>query len=137
MATYSKIFERYLVERKIKYTRHEETIFQIDYQGENMKTIPLCCSFDEDGELDMAMVLCLQIARYTENNELLAMAICNGMNSIVPYLRFYVDDDHEVVARCDVRIREPYFCDDIIATMNLMAEAVDGIYEDFVKEMWS
>lgn len=137
MATYSILFERYLVSKKIKYVRHENNLFQIDYQGEHMKTIPLCCSFDDEDELDMAMVMCFQIARYTKDNELLAMAMCNGMNSILPYIRFYVDDDHEIVARCDIRIHEPYFCDDIIATMNLMAEAVDSIYEDFVKEMWS
>ena len=136
MATNSINFERYLVSKRIKYIRHEGNIFQIDYQGQQLKNINLSCAFlDEDP--DTVLVMCTNFAKCTKDTMVLACMMCNGMNSVMPYIRFYVDDDMEIIARCDLKVHPEYFCDDIIETMNLMAETVDNTYEDFEKELWS
>lgn len=131
-----EIFRQYLTDRRIVFSELGDEIIQIDYRGEDMKTIPLVCSFNQE-QPDMAMLLCVEIARYTKDNCTLALALCNSCNQILAHVRFYMDDSYEVIARCDVRLHEPFFCDDIIASLNLMAASVDAMYPEFVKEMWS
>ena len=134
MASYKQMCMEYMRREKIRYEDVREFVLKITYTGGNFSTIPIYIYFDENGESTIA-IKCWNVANFAGQTDL-AVTLCNELNKKYRWVKFYVDEDADVVAELDALIS----LDDCgAACMNFvqrMTSVVDDAYPIFMHELW-
>lgn len=136
MTRYQRIFMSFLDQRRISYTVVEEEFVKIVYRGMNLQQIPILIYFNSDNERIVSL-LGMQIARFNDDNFVVGLGECNDSSSRSDFIRFRLDNDLEVLADYDMKIRDATFCDDIMEMLSIMAATVDREAPSLQKAMWS
>ena len=136
MTRYEEIFIRFLQQRRISHTVQEEEFVRIVYRGMNLQQIPILVYFDQEKPQKVSL-LGMQIARFNDDNFVVGLGECNDSSSRSDFIRFRLDNDLEVLADYDMKIRDATFCDDIMEMLSVMAATVDREAPSLQKAMWS
>lgn len=132
---YKKLFMMYLDSQGVRYTDHDTHIVKIVYNGDNLKSIPVYVFFDKDGD-PLVQFRCWNIANF-KNKEAEALITCNSMNSKWRWIKFYVDDDADIISECDARI-DAGTCGEVCLYMvNRVVNITDEAYPDFCRALWA
>ena len=135
MTKYQRIFMDYLNRRRISYSVEEENFVRIVYRGIHMQQIPLLAYFDPDKE-QLVSLLGTQIARFNDDNFVVGLGECNDASSRSDFIRFRLDNDMEVLADYDMKIRDDSFCEDMMQMLGHMAATIDRESIPLQKAMW-
>lgn len=134
MANYKRTFVDYCDKEGIRYTDLDDHSMKIVYTGDNLNSIPIFVSFDKEGGPTVSF-RCWNIANFSKSpaNGIL---VCNDMNAKWKWVKFYIDDDRDVIAEVDVRLND-YTCAALChATLRSIVNIVDEAYPEFMKSLW-
>ena len=135
MANYKQLFMRYMDQEGIKYTDTDDFVVKVVYTGDNLKSIPVFVFFDKDGD-PLVQLKCWEIANF-KNKEAKAMIACNQMNKEWRWIKFYLDDDADIIAGCDAYIDEATCGSECLSLVRRMVNIVDDAYPTFGRALWS
>lgn len=135
MANYKRLFMQHMDREGIKYTDQDDFVVKVVYTGDNLKSIPVFVFFDKDGD-PLVQLKCWEIANF-KNKEAKAMIACNQVNKEWRWIKFYIDDDADIVAGCDAYIDEATCGSECLSLVRRMVNIVDDAYPTFGKALWS
>ena len=135
MANYKQIFLNYLDEKGVKYTDQDEHRLSISVSGKNHKNIVIHVNFDKEG--DGIVRLCSwEIANFKDKFAAGIMA-CNEMNAQWRWVKFYIDEDMDVMCEMDARIDEATCASECFELTLRVYDIIDKAYPTFMKALWS
>jgi hypothetical protein len=134
VADYKELFMEHLDDNDVSYDDLDDGLIKIELGGDNAKSIDIIGMFEEDNE-DVEFT-CFSIGNF-QNNYDAGIRVCNEMNKEYKWVKFYVDDDADIVAKISTTVDE-YNCGDYCTTavMRLM-QIVDAAYPNFMRALWS
>ena len=104
MESYKTLCMEFMRHEKIRYEDVRVHVLKISYNGENLTSIPIFLYFDEEGD-PIISVKCWNIINFANHTEL-GIAVCNELNEKYRWVKFYIDDDKDVVCSVDAYIDE-------------------------------
>ena len=119
----------------ISYTEQDERVLKIVYNGDNLETIPVYVFFDKDGD-PYVQFKCWNIANFKTNREK-GIDVCNQLNHEYRWVRFYIDNDNDVVADIDAVIDEDTCGDVCFSLVGRVVSIVDEAYPTIAKARWA
>ena len=133
---YKRQYELYMDEKGIKYTELDEKSLRVTYVGDNLKTIPISVFFEEDGD-PMVTLKCWEIAQFKEEKVGKGLFTCILKNKEYRWVKFYIDDDSDVVASCDSFIDTGNVGESCHFLVRTMVNIIDAVYPAFMEALWS
>jgi len=131
MIDYKQLFVDHMNEKGVRYTPLSLHSFQLLFGGENMDTITVIVHFDEDGD-NMITVFSMDIANF-RSNEANGIWVCNELNKSYRWVRFFIDDDADLVVACDALIDETTCGEECMDLVNRVVSIVDEAYIEIMK----
>lgn len=135
MASYKELFMRYMDQEGIKYVDRDEFLVKVTYTGDNLKSIPVYVFFDKDGD-PIVQFKCWDIANF-KDKEGKGIFACNIANKTYRWVKFYLDDDSDVVASIDAYIDASTCGRECMSLVRRVVNITDEVYPDFARAMWS
>ena len=135
MANYKQLFMNYMDREGIKYVDRDDFVVKITYSGDNLKTIPIYVFFDEDGD-PLVQFKCWDIAEF-KGKEAKGIITCNSVNKQYRWVKFYLDDDADVVASIDAYIDADTCGSECLSLVRRIVNITDDVYPEFAKAMWA
>ena len=135
MEDYKEIFTTYLDDEGVKYSNLSKSVVRVPYTGENLKTIPIFVAFNDDGE-PLVQIKCWEIANFKGKEEI-AYKTCNQLNKQYRWLKFYLDNDADIIASVDTYVDEMtcgYFC---LSLVRRAVAIIDEAYPTLARAMWA
>ena len=136
MANYKNLYMRFMDRNNIKYTDVKENVVKVVYTGDNLKTIPVFVFFDADGEPPVSFK-CWEIANFKDEKMAGGVIACNQLNKEYRWVKFYLDDDSDVVAQIDAYVDEETCGSECASLVKRMVNIVDEGYPTFMRAMWA
>ncbi len=136
MANYKNLFLRFMDREEVRYTEMDDHVVKVVYTGENLKTIPIFVFFDENGE-PLISVKCWEITNFKDDKMAGGMIACNMLNKQYRWVKFFLDDDSDVVAQIDAYVDEPTCGSECLSLVRRMVNIIDEAYPTFMRALWS
>ena len=130
MTDYKQSYLDYMDSHGIRYIDHDRFHVEVRYSGSNLRSIPVHIFFDKNGE-DNVRLVCWKIARYTENQTEVACIMCNTMNKHFRWVKFYTDDDGDVLCEMDAFVDPVWVGEECAKLVRKMVYFVDEAYPLF------
>ncbi len=134
MANYKQVFMNYMDSKGIKYTEKNERTVRVAYNGDNLRTIPVYVSFDKDGE-PLAQFRCWEIANFKDKIAQ-ALFVCNQLNAKYRWIKFYLDDDKDILCECDAYVDERTGGVICLNLVRRMVNIIDESYPTIMKALF-
>ena len=131
MVHYAQLFVNHMIEQGVKYTEQKENVIKVVYSGDNLDTIPIYVFFDKDGD-SLISCKCWDILSF-KNNKAAGIAVCNALNARFRWVKFYIDDDADVVADLDAVIDDETCGAECLQLVRRMVSIIDDAYPDIIK----
>ena len=133
-------FEATLVANDVKYDRSEigdRPMFIVNFGGGDFKFnhIRVNVLFDADGE-SVQLVTSTIVSIPTEKTAQ-ALICCNSCNLRFRWVKFYIDDDNDLIAEADAIISEPTAGEVLTELVGRTASIIDDVYADFMRAVWA
>lgn len=127
MTDYKQLFLDYMDANGVKYTDVREDVVKVVYTGDNLKSIPVYVFFDKDGD-PLVCFKCWDIARLNDSKKAYGIIKCNTLNKKYRWVKFYLDDDNDIVAQIDAYVDEKTCGSEYLALVRRMVGIVDEGY---------
>lgn len=133
-------FEATLNERDVRFDRSdigERPMFIVNFGGGDFKFshIRINVLFDEDGE-SVQLVTSTIVSIPTEKTAP-ALICCNNCNLRFRWVKFYIDDDNDLIAESDGIIAGDTVGEECLELLFRMVSICDDCYGDFMKAVWA
>ena len=136
MANFKAQFLRYMDMHSIRYTTVGDLV-KITYTGSNASSITIFVSFDPDGK-NYAEFGSYSIASFLEDQKYAnAIVLCNELNKQYRWVKFYVDDNREVVAKADAIVDISSVGAECSEMVDRIVGLIDLVYPEFMKLKWT
>lgn len=135
MNMYADFFKEYMDENGIKYTERDERIVKVVYNGDNLKSIPVFVFFDEDGD-GLVQLKCWEIANF-KGKESKALVVCNELNNKYRWVKFYLDDDADILVSIDAIIDAATCGEECMSLVRRVVNITDEAYPEIAKALWA
>ena len=137
MANYKSQFLRYIGLQGIKYSELDNTTVSIVYAGEKAPSISILVSFDADGN-NYSEFGCYSIGAVKKDEKYAnAIVLCNDLNKQYRWVKFFVDDNRNIVAKADAILEYSSAGSTCLEMVTRLVSIIDSCYPDFMKLMWS
>ncbi|MBR1781077.1 MAG: YbjN domain-containing protein [Oscillospiraceae bacterium] len=136
MANYKNLYMHYMDNQGIKYTDVRDNVVKVIYTGDNLKTIPVFVFFDKDGD-PLVCFKCWEIANFKGNLMAAGIIACNELNKKYRWVKFYLDDDCDVVAQIDAYIDDETCGQECTNLVKRVVNIVDEGYPVFMRALYS
>ena len=134
MVTYKQLCMEYMRREKIRYEDVREFVLKVTYTGANVSTISIYLYFDEDGEANVALKSWNIVNFAGRVDE--AVALCNTLNAKYRWVKFYVDEDADVVAELDALVSEQSCGSSCMNLIRRMTSVIDDAYPLLSHALW-
>lgn len=128
---YKQIYMQHLDNRGVNYTEPREDVVKVSYKSENLSGIPVLAFFDKDGD-GMVEFKCFDIINMKGKTQE-GMAACNEMNAKWRWVKFYIDDDDDIICEADSYICEDNCGEVCESMMDRMADIVEKSFPTFAR----
>lgn len=135
MVNYKSLFMRHMDREGVKYTEMDNRVVKVVYTGDNLKTIPVYVFFDADGA-PLISVKCWEIANFKDDKMAGGMIACNMLNKEYRWVKFFLDDDSDVVAQIDAYVDESTCGGECLSLVKRMVNIIDEGYPTFMRAIW-
>lgn len=135
MLYYARIFADHMTSEGIKFTEENDHVIKVSYSADNLDTIPVYVFFDEDNE-PLISCKCWSILNF-KNNKDAGIQACNELNARFRWVKFYIDDDSDVIAVIDAMIDEETGGEECLSLVRRMVSIIDDAYPTFAKARWA
>ena len=134
MASYKQLCMEYMRREKIKYEDVREFVIKISYKGENLTSIPIFVYFDDGGD-PIVSVKCWNIINFAHHVDE-GISICNDLNAKYRWVKFYLDEDADIVAELDAYLDDQNCGTVCTALVRRMVSVVDDAYPALTHALW-
>ncbi|MBE6680289.1 MAG: hypothetical protein E7598_07205 [Ruminococcaceae bacterium] len=134
MANYKNLFMSHMDSEGVKYTDRDTYVVQVTYNGDNLKSIPINVFFDKDGD-PIVQFKCWDIGNFKGKEEK-GIVACNEINKKYRWVKFYLDDDSDVVASIDAYISDDSCGRECLSLVRRSVSIIDDAYPTFARAMW-
>ena len=133
-------FESTLQQRGLKYERREgldRPAFVLNFGGGDFQYshVAIHVIFDSNGE--SAQFITSPIVSVSADKTASLLLACNKMNCRFRWVKFYLDEDNDLVANADVLIDEYTAGEECAGIVTRIASIVDDAYPEFMRAMWA
>jgi hypothetical protein len=135
MTNYARYVTSYLDEQGIKYQVKNDRKVLITYKGDNLETIPINVFFDEDDD-PVVQLVCWEILNFKAREEQ-AIQLCNKLNLQYRWVKFYIDNDKDMVASLDATFDEETCGEICLSLVRRMVSIIDDVYPEVAKARWA
>ncbi len=136
MANYKNLFMRYMDRNNVKYSDVREDVVKVVYTGDNLKSIPVYVFFDKDGD-PLVCFKCWDIAKFKDSKMANGVIACNMLNKKYRWVKFYLDDDNDIIAQIDAYVDEETCGSECLNLVKRTVNIVDEGYEIIAKALWA
>ncbi len=136
MANYKSLFMRYMDRNNIKYTDVKENVVKVVYSGDNLTSIPIYVFFDKDGD-PLVNFKCWNIQNFKGDLMAGGMIACNDLNKVYRWVKFYLDDDCDVIAEIDAYVDEDTCGSECTSLVKRMVNIIDEGYPTLMHFRWN
>lgn len=133
--SYKSQFLRHMDNEGIRYDDLKEFVVKITYNGDNLESIPVLVFFDEDND-PIVQLKCWNIANFKGKEEI-GYEVCNRMNNQWRWVKFYIDDDADIVASIDAYIDMDTCGEECLNLVRRVVNITDEAYPEFAKARWA
>jgi len=134
VANYKNLFMRHMDRNNIKYTDVRENVVWVVYTGDNLRTIPVFVFFDAEGD-PLVSFKCWEIANFKNEKMAAGIIACNELNNKYRWVKFYLDDDSDVVAQIDAYVDDETCGGECLSLVRRMVNIVDGGYPTLMQAL--
>ena len=131
MSKYAALFKEYLNKEDAPFYDLDERAVRMVTDGDNFKNISVYALFDKDGDNNV-QYRCADIMNF-KDNEAAALVACNEVNKKFRWVKFYLNDEAEIVAETDAYLSEENCGDECFSLMLHMFSIIDKAYVEFMK----
>lgn len=135
MLIYKQLFMQYMDNEGYRYTDVNDNVVKITFNGDNLKSITVYVSFDKDGE-GMIELRCFDIVNMGDKVAAGIIA-CNSVNAKYRWVKFYVDDDKDIICEADAYVDEATCGEECMNMVRRVVNITDDVYEQFLKAKFS
>lgn len=133
-------FEATLQQRGLKYERREgfeRPAFVLNFGGGDFQYshVAIHVIFDDNGE--SAQFITSPIVSVSAEKTASLLLACNKANCRFRWVKFYLDEDNDLVANADVLIDEYTVGEECAGIVSRIASIIDDAYGDFMRAMWA
>lgn len=133
---YKQIYTEYMDSNGIRYINHDAHHVEVRFTGENLDSIPIHVFFDKNGA-DNVRLVCWKIYKCPENLLGAACGVCNVLNKKYRWVKFYVDEDYDLVGEMDALIDMVFVGNECAKLVEKMADIIDDAYPKIDTLLWS
>ena len=134
--SYYSIFKNRLDQENLPYREIQDGTIEIIQQGKNIQNIRIVVGFD-DGTSNRPWFKSYDLGRFDGDKYAAGLMACNDANKQYRWVRFYIDEDNDVVAAADAIVSEESVFDEVIELIVRMLHIVDDLYPSFMKARWA
>ncbi len=135
MPNYKRLFMEHMDREGVRYVDKDEFVVSVTYNGDNLKSIPVFVFFDKDGD-PLVQFKCWSIANF-KGKEAGGILACNEMNKTYRWVKFYLDDDADIVASIDAYVNE-YTCgSECLSLVRRVVNITDEAYRTFARYVFA
>ncbi len=130
-------FERALTEEDLKFEHEDDQVTSLCFGGGDFSYphLRVLVIFDEDGE--GVHLISTRFVQIPEGRADVVMRICNACNKRFRWIRFFIDNDGDLVCDADAVITEES-CAKVCTELTWhMASIMDRAYPEFMKALWA
>ena len=135
MLYYAQLFANHMNSEGVKFSEEKENVIKVVYTGDNLDSIPVYVFFDKDGD-PLVTFKCWNIINFKSNREA-AINACNEMNAKFRWIKFYIDDDGDIIAEMDAMIDDATCGKECLYLVRRAVSIIDDAYPTFVKARWA
>lgn len=136
MLKYKQLFIQYMEREGIKYTDIDERAVRVGYNGDNLNSIPVYVLFDKDDK-PFVSYKCWEIAKFPADKKAAGILACNALNAKYRWVKFYVDDDNDLIAEMDTLVDEETCGMECATSVQRIVGIVDEAYPVIMKSIWA
>jgi len=128
-----------LTERQLLFEHvdeYDKPMIRLNFGGGDFSYTHLTINviFDEDGE--SAQILTSPIASVPAERTAKLLLTLNGCNQKFRWVKFYLDDDNDIIADGDVLFDEHNAGPAVIEVVMRTASIIDDVYADIMRGIW-
>lgn len=135
MVEYAKLFADYMDDQGVKYTVTKDNVIKVVYGGENKEDLIVFVIFDEDGD-NYVQFKCWDIEKFKGKRDS-ALTVCNSLNAEYRWVKFYIDDDDDIIASIDAVIDYTSCGKECLNLVHRVVSIVDEAYPQIAKARWA
>lgn len=133
-------FEQALISNSLKYDRiddFERPMFKLNFGGGDFSFNHLRINilFDTDGR--SAQFATSPIVSIPKDKTAQGLITCNTCNKRFRWVKFYIDDDNDLILETDAIIDDATVGDECVEMLFRAASIVDDCYGDFMRAIWA
>lgn len=134
-------FEQALIAHELKYDKVEASIdrpmFAINFGGGDFSFnhVRINVLFDTDG--NSVQLVTGTVVRIPKDKTAQALITCNRCNKRFRWVKFYIDDDNDLIVEADGIIDEMTVGEECIELLFRTVSILDDSYGDFMKAIWA
>ncbi|MBR0226296.1 MAG: YbjN domain-containing protein [Thermoguttaceae bacterium] len=134
--TLKELAKSYLLDKGVNFRDVDERRLRVGFRGENLKLIEIFIRFPEEEGHDFIITSFSIGCSFTGELYNDGLELCNELNNEYRWVKFYLNDEHDVVAEFDAYIDENS-CGPVVANaIRRMVSAMDKVYPRFMALRW-
>lgn len=137
MNSAAKLFSDYLEQRNVKYSISRSNVVSVGYTGENCPSIRLHFFFGEDGrDVAIRSNSIVKIQKEKGGQHLAALIVCSELNKKYRWIKFYLNDDNEIIAEDDAVIEPHTTGEECYKLLQREVDIIDEAYPGIMRAIW-
>ena len=127
----------YLDQKGVKYTNPKDDVIKIVYNCDNISSVPVNLFFDNDGDPYVSL-RCWEITSVKDvSKRVTAILACNNIHTQWRWVKFYLDDDNDIVAQLDAHLSLTNAGEECHTLVLRMVNIIDDVYPNLMKAIWA
>ncbi|MBQ4099496.1 MAG: YbjN domain-containing protein [Clostridia bacterium] len=135
MVEFAQLFTEHMDAKGVKYTVKSENVVNVTYNGDNKDEISIYVVFDKDGD-GLVELKCWDVEKF-KNKKDSALKVCNDLNLKYRWVKFYVDDDDDVIVSMDAIIDRSTCGAECLSLVLRLVNILDDAYPEIAKARWA
>lgn len=137
MNSAAKLFGDYLEQRNLKYSIPRSDVVSVGFDGENTSSIRLTFFFGTDGrDVAIRSNSIVKIQKEDADQYLKALIACSLLNKDFRWIKFYINDDGEIIAEDDAVIEPHTTGEECYELLLREVSMIDKAYPIIMKVVW-
>ena len=110
-------------------------MIEVFEKKENISSVRVVIGFDEP-DSTRPWFRCFELGRFPEDKTAAALIACNNANKEYRWVRFSLDEEHDIVCAADAIVDEDTVFDEVVELIVRMMRIVDTVYPTFMLARW-
>ena len=135
MSNYSDLIEK-MRAKNIPFSVRENNCIDIYDYNRGCGAVRVMVGFNNEDD-NRPSFHCYDLGNFPKEKTAAALVACNNANIDYRWVRFYLDDDNDVVAAADAVVDEFTSYDEIMEMVFKISGIVNKVYESFMQARWT